>query len=871
MRLIGCNKQGFLLLGLSIFLFIAARSIGQQAQILAQEISPSLSTKKNKENDQERESKFRIENVDQAKFLRGSQTGQGLFRLHGRMRIVLKNGTIEADSVLIDIDRGELLAQGNLLYLEDDGRAGKIKLKRFSYNIKTGSGSLYDASGLRNNFRIEGKTLQRVGKDKSSKLIAKDFSYFPLKGVLPHYAFKMEKIWFYPDGTFLAKNISYEVGGVPIFKLPIFYSGYLGTGIITQVGFTRQRGYFIQNTYQFTRPTDNDWSPQLYRFKLDYYEFTGELFGFAIARDKDPLDYFFSIDIARYKRYRLLGSGNNIDVTNTVDLCQRDTGNITCSLGQDFIPTYKFLFLSNYKYKNLEKDQVRNIRLVIENYNNYLFDYEFGNRLIPADGYSALYSSSLDSDRLPLKTNNHWLFHYSETIKDFSVSLRLERLQIWQNEIIFRESRYDPLIEISPELTLSHRTEIGEVQGFASPIYFTNDFQIQRSLTFENREIFNQLLDFSYDSQFHFLFPFLPTITLESIFGYGFNNSVVDLNQANVNPLSTLDNAIILRDLRLEADRDSYFYGYTEQILTFGSAQTYLQTTYRYKTPTQAREKQTIFFDQKGFVNNQHVNELDWEFATFPRPSIFISLRTIYDLRNFPTAVPANHRWYYPVWDMQFKIDWLNPLYHSRENLLSRNRHQFVETIISNSYVYNTITSKDHSNLFGINFQIGGYNSKLFKRIRHIGLQLYWYHFYANNALDQVRFIFSIDLQIAKRIYWEMNVDSRVFAPENLRNLGDVITDFIDGLGINGFNRQRNTHFNARLLDTNLIFDLEDWELRFGYELAQQNVLTSTNTGSNIAVFYDSKIYMAFNFSRIDLDVGSGRANRFILDRVRPY
>ena len=825
---------------------------------------------------------FRIENVDQGKFMRGTQTSQGIFRFRGRMRIVLPSGVILADSIVIDTDRGQILAKGNLEYVERGATSAQIPLKRFSYNIRRGEGELLGIDGRKESFRLQSSRLRKLDDATRNKdrVIADDIRVTPLgKGILPHYGFRAKRIWFYADGSFLARNLTYDVGGVPLIHFPLYYSGYLGSGVITQVGFSRQRGFFIQNTYQFARQSTNTWSPEFYRFKLDYYENTGELFGIELSRRKDPFDFFFNFDVARYKRYTL-STGNSPSVTNTVEVCRRQSGaggsgNIVCAPGEDFIPSYKLIFLGNYKYRNIEEDRVRNVHVFFESYNNYLFDYEFGNRVLPGNSLAALYNSSLDSNRLPLKTQIRGSFQYTESIRDVSIGLRLERHQIWDNQIIFRESRYNPLLEILPEFTLNHRTEIGRVQGFDSPIYIHNDFQLRRSVSFRSGSVFDQVTSLYYDNGFRFFFPLLPSaVSLETRLGYGLRNSSVSVDTQNLPPElipSGGTPAAIERDLQLRANRDSYLYAYTEEILTFGPADTFLRLSYRYKTPALARERQTILYDSKGFANNQHVNELEWLFEATPDPGVLIGLRSIYDLREFPTPVPSQQRWYYPVWDLQFRIDWLNPLKQPRENLLSRNRHQFLETVISNSYVYDTIRSRDHSNLFGVSFQLGGYDSRAFKRIRFIGLDFYWYHYYANNALDQVRSNFRIDVQLSKRIYWEMVIDSRVFRPEEIGSLNSFFQDIINGSGLNGPTLQGQTNLNIQLFDVNFIFDLEDWELRFGYELSQQNLLTGANSGSNFVVFYDSQLYMTFNFSRLELQSISGRPSRFILNRVRPY
>ncbi len=197
----------------------------------------------------------------------------------------------------------------------------------------------------------------------------------------------------------------------------------------------------------------------------------------------------------------------------------------------------------------------------------------------------------------------------------------------------------------------------------------------------------------------------------------------------------------------------------------------------------------------------------------------------------------------------------------------------------------------------GISYIASNFDLLFLKRLRYLEIGYYWYHVYYQPELDHMRFLMKLDIQITNKIYFEMEMESRLTQPEryvNKNNYCQVVDgtikcipeslipenikktsfekDIINSTGINGLEKKQNSAFNIGYFLGTLIFDLHDWELRLGYELQQKSIFGGINT-INIINYYDNKIFFSFNFIQFDFAGLSRRPSRFIIHRekVNPF
>ncbi len=206
----------------------------------------------------------------------------------------------------------------------------------------------------------------------------------------------------------------------------------------------------------------------------------------------------------------------------------------------------------------------------------------------------------------------------------------------------------------------------------------------------------------------------------------------------------------------------------------------------------------------------------------------------------------------------------------------------------TNDYVYDPINKRDHSNIFGVNFQTGGFDLWILERLRYFEMGFYWYHIYYDRSLDHMRFNVKMDIQLTRTIYWEMELESRatdparynaahdpryslanqsLYTPENERPV-NFSTDVFNGTGLAGERARQNAVFNVGFFETAFIMDLHDWEMRVGYRLEQRSILGGLNT-VEVVNFYDNKVFFSLTLLRFDVGNISSRPSRFILNRQR--
>ena len=814
--------------------------------------------------------KIAIENASEGEFMSGEDDDRGLLKLYGRIRVRLPGGIFYADRVVVDTNRQEIYGEGNVEYIGANNDT-EIRAERIIYNQKLQNGIIYNASGYQSPVHFIGKNLTQINTDRYS---ASHVYFTGCTAEQPHYNFTAKRLWIYDDNKIFAVGVLYHVGGVPLLPLPFLFASDWGTGIIAQAGVSDLQGWFIQTTYQFGVPDAiySVWEPQAYRFKLDYYENTGEAFGAELYKFSPNLNYILDLGVARYRRYGIAGDireTDNLAITNQVQRCNGTPGQpgYYCTVGEDFEKWYKIFAIVNYRSQNLRDNVVRNVNLRYEDYSHQLYEYEFGGRYQPASTIPALYENS-EAGRGLIRNTTNWNLVYNEQRDDLSIRVEATRNNLWKSTVsTFDDSEYQPVNDVIPAVDLTKRWNLGRVPYLEVPIYWDHNLHVDLEKQYSDGNEFQNLNNNEYRTGFRSFVSFFPYVTFAPSVGYGAQKTVPEYRGTDASAEAALER---------ESRKNSYQYLYTEDQLTFGPDVLFLRTTYRYKKSFKEEQNDTPVVNTTGFDGSQKVNETEVSLEFNPLINTTFSITSVYDHRQFEQPVKNGERWYYPVFRSEIFFDFLNWFRPERENLLTRNKVHFLGLGLTNDYVYDPIQKRDHSNVFGLSYQMGGFDLWFLKRLRYLELTYYWYHVYYNPELDHMRFAFKTDLQLWSWGYLEMELESRATdigryssGSKNDEGEDDYVPfykDVYNGTGLAGPEKRQSSVFNVAFYRTALILDLHDWEYRIGYELEQRTVFGGVNT-VDVVNFYDNRVFFSATLLRFDLGGVSDQPSRFIVNR----
>lgn len=808
-----------------------------------------------------KKSRLSIENASEGEYIQGAEDGNGMLKLQGRIRVGTPKGSFTANLVIIDTNRQEIYGEGDVVFL---GKNSKINAERIIYNSKLNTGIMYNAAGVSNPVFVIGKSIRQI----RDKRFTSSHAWFTTNAArIPHYHFTAKRIWVYEDNTVFAAGVWYHIGGVPIIPLPFMYASDWGTGIITQIGHSDVQGWFMENTYQFSDPDSyySIWRPNAWRFKADWHETVGEVFGIEFFKYSPNINYFFDMGVARYKRYNVIGDfreNDNIDITNQV---VREDGTI----GKDYQKWFKIFALVNFRLNNRKENIVRNLHLRFEDYKHPLYDYEFGGRYQPDSTTVSLFEGS-EAGRGIIHTNTDWSLIYSEQRGDLTIRVGAQRNRVWDTQTGFSaEGEYIPVRDVAPEVDLGYSFDLGDLPILELPIFWDHKLHTDLEKVYSLGKEFKNKNTNQYETSFHTFTGLYPWISFEPRVGYGIQKTIPD---------SRTDNTTDDTTLRLEAAKNSYQYTFTKNAFTLGPDEIFLRLTHTFKDSFKEDQDDAPVVNLKGFAGNQKTNETDILFETKPFINTRFSLNAVYDHREFPDLVETKERWSYPIFRSEIFIDFFNFGRESRENLLSRNKVHFLGLRLTNDYVYDPIEKRDHSDVVGVIFEMGGFDLWFLKRLRYLEMGYYWYHVYFNPALDHMRYNMKMDIQLWQWGYLEMEMESRAtdierysggsVDDEGNSNHVNFTKDIVNGTGLNGRQKREESVFNVALFRTALILDVEDFEYRIGYEVTQESIFAGA-TSLEFVNYYDNRVFFSITFLKFNLGRTSADQARFILNRKR--
>ncbi|MEQ8351386.1 MAG: hypothetical protein RH862_07875 [Leptospiraceae bacterium] len=811
-----------------------------------------------------------IENAAEGEYIRGEEDSRGLLKLRGRIRVRVGDGYFLADLVIVDSKRKEVYAEGNVVYKSKDAL---IRAERIIYDQRLGAGIMYNASGYKDPVHFIGENVRQLSE---GKLSVSHVYFTGCAAEPPHYNFYARRVWLYEDDSLAAAGVLYYVGGVPLLPLPFLYASDWGTGIISQFGHSQVQGFFWQNTYQFSVPEaiTSSFLPMGYRITADYYENTGEVFGLEMFRFSPNLNYFLDLEAARFKRYEIISDYRQRDQIAVTNQVQHSDG----TYGKEYYKWYKAFAIVNWRNADYRENSVQTLNIRYEDYSYNTYEYEFGSRYQPVSTIPALYQNS-EAGRGLIRNDTDWNLVYSDQRDDLSIRVQASRRRVWIQDVKFEDSRYYPAYDVVPAVDLEKNIFLGRDPWFDLAVYWDHALSSDLTKQYSAGVVDQSLNHNEYKTAFRTYVSWYPYFTFRPLVGYGARKTLPYGNNPTGEAYEALD---------AQAQKDSYQYYFTEDELTLGPDVLFVRAIYRRKDSFKEELKDRGTLNFTGFTNNQKVNETEVSLESYPLEDVSFSVTSIYDQKDYEYDIKPEERWYYPVFRTDILIDFFDPFGFDRNNLLSRRRGHFMDLHITNDYVYDPINKRDHSNIFGLNFQTGGFDLWLLERLRYFEMGFYWYHIYYDRSLDHMRFNLKMDIQLTRTIYWEMELESRatdparynaahdpryalanqsLYTPESERPV-NFTTDVFNGTGLAGERARQNAVFNVGFFETAFIMDLHDWEMRVGYRLEQRSILGGLNT-VEVVNFYDNKVFFSLTLLRFDVGNISSRPSRFILNRQR--
>ncbi len=812
-------------------------------------------------------SRIEIENASEGEYFQGEDDKRGLLILRGRIRIRTGSGVFHANIVIVDGDRKEIYAEGDVVF---SGPGTEIRAERMLFDQRLGTGIMYNADGYKKPVYFVGRHIKLLGE---KKFAASHVHFTTCAARRPHTNFTARRVYVYENEKIVAVGVIYWIGGVPILPLPFLYASDWGTGIISQAGWGQIQGAFLQNTYQFSVPTAmlSSWQPVSYRFKLDTYERTGESAGVDMMRFSPGLNYVLQLGASQFQNYEAEIRGTKVRTTNNVQhYIKRPDDSITpYGRGNEYYQWQKAYGVVNWKNQSLEDNVVRNVHIKYEDYTNRRYDYEFGGRYQPTSTIPALYQNH-EAGRGLIHNDTNWNLVWNEMRDDLTIRVEASRTRVWLEKQRIQDGEYVPVVDVVPSVDISKKMLLGNIPGIDAPVYWDNILHSDLRKEYSSGEIIRNLSTNRFTSSFRSYFSPIAYVTFSPVVGGGGQKVMPTGKDPAQADLAAIDR---------EAKKQSYEFAFTEDELTLGPEFAFLRATYRRKDSAREEAADAPQINIHGFYNAQKIHETEVNLETHFLHAVNMSVTGIYDHRKFEYPVENRERWYYPVFRTDVYLDFVNMFRADRENLLSRQKAHFLGLRLTNDYVYDPIKKRDHSDVLGLNFQAGGFDLWLLRRLRYLEVGAYWYHVYYNPELDHMRYTMRGDIQLTRRIYWEFELESRASDVERYRRRSkddsgnsDYVAfehDVVNGTGVNGPEKRQKAVFNVGYFETALIFDLHEWEYRIGYSMEQKSLLTAGSGSLSVVNFYDNKIFFSIQLLRFDIGGVGDRPSRFILDRQR--
>lgn len=175
----------------------------------------------------------------------------------GQVSVAVDDILLHGDTLLWDMDKQEMLIEGNVVLQQADTTVYGTKLL---YNVETGQGEFDDVHTQLVSEKINGPIFIF-----SDKLQIDQGDYILDGGQLttcdleqPHYHLAVNRIEVYPGNKMVIRGVRYYEG-----RIPLFYWPYLAIPLderfsnsdltLPEIGYSKEDGYYIKNRYNYYR------------------------------------------------------------------------------------------------------------------------------------------------------------------------------------------------------------------------------------------------------------------------------------------------------------------------------------------------------------------------------------------------------------------------------------------------------------------------------------------------------------------------------------------------------------------------------------------------------------------------------------------
>ncbi|MDH4198927.1 MAG: hypothetical protein OEV66_00960 [Spirochaetia bacterium] len=778
--------------------------------------------------------------AEEGKYLGAQKSKEGIIIFHGGIKLKINNYYILADTVKINPDTGEILAEGNLTLT--DG-VQTLKGSRFLYDNAIQAGVLYSLEGKLNQENPGKKTTTGASLEQESLkplyLMGDYTKISSMENFLisaafltsceaenPHYYIKAQKIWIQPDNRFVILGAIYYAGGIPVFYFPFIFETDFGTGIRTLFGSSTAKGFYLQNSffYGFSRSAI---LPESSILMFDFYQYDGLYLGTFLHKKTSDLGYGISLGIASHMGKMITKTGEGSSNSGQII-----TNNIINPDGSiEHLPLeYEINAEINKSWnQSFQKDAKSQIKINFQQYSSNDFEVFFKNRKIPMNTLDSIALQNDPASLIGVRDRLDWSAIYSEDWLDNHFTLAVSKLWKWNILPQIKNSfGYYPDSDVFPGITFSKSFYVVKPAGaMFQGIQNRTDLSTGISHVYSNTptkeqylnndNIFHTVNSLNITNGFYAFFPLHNLLNFQPSVGYGITTTSYNAET----PVETKENAI-----------KSYQYVYSQNSLLLGP--TFFRSSINYSL-----RYATVQKIPDPYFGAFRENKISMSISSDLAPYGVISLGTARDMRQFPGKSSEIDHWDPVSANVDFDVDFIN-----NDNLFfpaaSRPDNFFFGMGAGDTFYYNIRYNAPGQNIFDLYLQAGGYQFFFLDRIQKIRAGIAWSHDFLNYNNTNFRLYLEASVYLFK--YWQLSFSISGLAYK----LGTQNKPYLNLSNILNFEK---TPFYLDQMSLSLEHDIHDLTIQLSYALKQSWIPFYIIAGNytNYAGFYESQILLVFS------------------------
>lgn len=754
-----------------------------------------------------------LESADEGKYISMTKGHGGILSLSGRVHLRIRALSIFADQININTVSQEIFASGKVrLYQEEKILTGQD----LYFNQKNGQGVIYQTKAFIKPFHYLGQRFRRINEEL---IIMDKGNMTTCDYELPHYKFKVSKVWLYGDRKIFAEDVTVTVGDSPLFALPIIYQTDEGSGIITQLGNSDRRGFFLQNTFYLNFPFKMAEEGAIQtKWMLDFYQRTGQYYSLNTLVKKKDLFWDIKLGFARFypvdwdaelKRFRNLSAK---EITESGSALQKQDWNS--------LKTKLDLKLLDDPWGS------HSIHYDIEWYNHAYMLQFFENRWEPSTTMDMLNHLFLSESMKAIKYTLNWNASYQRKGENSIFIAALSRGWQWDTGKTFlnEQAGYLPQTDQVPDI----RHQWNDVwllgnENFSQRIQFGMNNQLVRT---KNYDLFGAKIYDSWlaqgnvyaNSQF---FLWNPWISVVPQVGLGY------LNEVPIEP-----SPIQL----LAADKNKYQFYEFKANLRMGASYLYLNSEYFYQKSFMDKILEEPFF-------NNRANLLSITFFAAIFSDFVFTAKTAYDTR--PGYDKEENRWS----DLVINADWMINFFNFNDSVRIKlyDKYRLVFSRLHWIFKYDYILRTREQGFLenALVYETGNFPFYPINRVRALNIGMRWLHMYNNSLQDRFYLVWKFHAELLEQWTVEVGGNSVIEEVQKSRNNGQTIIDNLQGINFYKPQSLDQAAFRIEAFYLNIIHDLHCWELILGWNIAHQLNPFGAKLNNQLS-YYEHVFYFAF-------------------------